>query len=41
MSNTAEPTIRYSALGNAFASIRAHHPQLQAFRRDLHAHPGL
>ena len=31
----------YQAFGAAFASIRAFHPELTAFRRDLHAHPEL
>ncbi len=33
--------LAYQAFGAAFARIRAFHPELTAFRRDLHAHPEL
>jgi amidohydrolase len=33
--------LRYQASGRAFAQIAAFHPELAAFRRDLHAHPEL
>ena len=32
---------RLSARGRAFAQIAQYHPELTAFRRDLHAHPEL
>ena len=32
---------RFKANGRAFAQIAEFHPELQAFRRDLHAHPEL
>ncbi len=35
------PSVRYAAGGDAFAAIRAFHPELAALRRDLHAHPEL
>ena len=33
--------LRFSASGRAFAQITQFHPELTAFRRDLHAHPEL
>ena len=33
--------LRYQANGAAFAQIASFHPELTAFRRDLHAHPEL
>ena len=36
-----EAPLAYQAFGAAFARIRAFHPELTAFRRDLHAHPEL
>ena len=33
--------LAYGAQGSAFARIRQFHPELTAFRRDLHAHPEL
>ncbi|MEO9101995.1 MAG: M20 aminoacylase family protein [Burkholderiaceae bacterium] len=33
--------LRYRANGRAFAAIAQFHPELTAFRRDLHAHPEL
>ena len=39
-----QTTGSYSALkiqGRAFAQIAAFHPEITAFRRDLHAHPEL
>ena len=35
------PAARLLAQGRAFAHIAAFHPELTAFRRDLHAHPEL
>ena len=35
------PLPRYKVHGRAFAHIAAFHPELTAFRRDLHAHPEL
>ena len=35
------PLPRYKVHGRAFAQIAAFHPELTAFRRDLHAHPEL
>ena len=35
------PGPRLHAKGRAFAQIAAFHPELMAFRRDLHAHPEL
>lgn len=37
----AEPANRLRANGRAFAHIAQFHPELTAFRRDLHAHPEL
>ena len=34
-------SLGYSASGRAFARIAEFHPELTAFRRDLHAHPEL
>ena len=39
MPATTLPTLRAS--GRAFAQITQFHPELTAFRRDLHAHPEL
>jgi len=39
MAITQEPRLR--ARGRAFAHISQYHPELTAFRRDLHAHPEL
>ena len=36
---SAIPTSRLKANGRAFAHITQYHPELTAFRRDLHAHP--
>src|SRR6476620_7514040 len=36
---SGEPSLR--ANGRAFAQIAQYHPELTAFRRDLHAHPEL
>ncbi len=42
MMQTAELNpLRYRASGRAFAAIAQFHPELTAFRRDLHAHPEL
>ncbi|MBA2965370.1 MULTISPECIES: M20 aminoacylase family protein [Ramlibacter] len=35
------PNLRFRANGRAFARIAQFHPELTAFRRDLHAHPEL
>jgi amidohydrolase len=35
------PNLRFKASGRAFARIAQFHPELTAFRRDLHAHPEL
>ncbi len=39
--NVVPPTPRLKAGGRAFAQIAQFHPELTAFRRDLHAHPEL
>jgi amidohydrolase len=39
--NPADYTMRLQATGRAFAAITQFHPELTAFRRDLHAHPEL
>ena len=39
--NAVPPTPRLKAGGRAFAQIAQFHPELTAFRRDLHAHPEL
>jgi hippurate hydrolase len=41
MTQTEPQTLAYRAQGRAFAQIAAFHPELTAFRRDLHAHPEL
>lgn len=37
----SSPSQRYSAVGGVFAKIAQFHPELTAFRRDLHSHPEL
>ncbi len=39
--NAPDLPLPYAASGAAFARIRSFHPELTAFRRDLHAHPEL